>query len=214
MTIRLPRLSNILLLPVALLGALLATAAPGPAQASEQQAAQFIHQLSSRAIETLRTPDLTIDQRRDAFRDLLIRGFDISFIGRFVLGPYWRGATAAQRGEYLALYGEFFLASYAARIGDYAGQTITVIGVRKANARDMIVRSSINRPGRAPITTDWRVRSLNGRYRVIDVMVEGISMAVTQRAEFASVAQRNGIDGLTAILRARTATGAETASLD
>ena len=61
---------------------------------------------------------------------------------------------------------------------------------------------------------DWHVRKIDGRYRVIDIMVEGVSMAVTQRSEFASVARRDGLDGLLAILRARTANTSAIASLN
>ncbi len=184
------------------------------ALASGKDAAQFIHRLGNQTIETLRAPDGTLDQRKDQFRGLLIRGFDISFIGRFVIGRYWRAATPDQRGDYMALYNEFFLQTYASRIGEYSGQTFTVIGARQANAKDFVVRTQINRPGGQPFNADWRVRKADGGYRVIDIMVEGVSMAITQRSEFASVAQRRGLDGLLAILRDRTAITSETASLN
>ncbi len=188
--------------------------ASGAAFASGKDAAQFIHRLGNQAIETLRAPDLTHDQRKDRFRGLLIQGFDIAFIGRFVLGRHWRGATPDQRGDYIALYGEFFLRTYTSRIGDYAGQTLVVTGARQANARDFVVRSRIQRPGGQPFIADWRVRVIDGHYRVIDIMVEGVSMAITQRSEFASVAQRRGLDGLLAILRDRTANISERASIN
>ena len=189
-------------------------AANSAAFASNQDAARFIRHLSHQTIEALRAPELTLDQRKERFRGLLIQGFDIAFIGRFVLGRYWRGATPDQRGAYIALYGEFFLQTYTSRMGDYAGQTIDVIGVRQANAKDFVVRSRIQRPGGQPLTADWRVRVIDGRYRIIDIMVEGISMAITQRSEFASVTQRGGLDGLLSSLRARTAITSETASLN
>ena len=144
----------------------------------------------------------------------MARGFDIPFIGRFVIGRYWRAATPGQRGEYLALYSEFFLQTYASRIADYAGHSFAVTSVRAVNARDFVVRTEIARAGGRPFTTDWRVRLIDGRYRVIDIMVEGISMAVTQRSEFASFAQRDGLDGLLVILRARTADASAIASLN
>lgn len=171
--------------------------------ASTEDAARFVQRLGDQTIETLRAEGLTIDERQDRFRGLLTRGFDISFIGRFVIGRYWRGATADQRGDYLALYNEFFLTTYTSRIGGYAGQTFLVTGARAANDRDVVVRSLIDRVGGQPLVADWRVRKIEGRYRVIDVMVEGISLAFTQRSEFASVARRGGLDGLLASLRAR-----------
>lgn len=182
--------------------------------ASDQDAARFIHRLANQSIEMWRAPGLTPNERKDQFRGLLIRGFDIPFIGRFVLGRYWRGATPGQRTDYIALYSEFFLQAYASRLADYAGQALEVTGARQVNARDFVVRSLIQRPGGQLIIADWRVRESDGRYRVIDIMVEGISLAITQRSEFASVAQRGGLEGLISILRDRTGSISKTATLD
>ena len=184
------------------------------ALATGEEAARFVHRLGNQTIATLAAPDLTLAQRKDQFRGLLIQGFDISFIGRFVIGRYWRAATPDQRGEYMALYNEFFLQTYASRIGEYSGQTFAVTGARQANAKDFVVRAEIKRPGGKAFNTDWRVRKINGGYRVIDIMVEGISLAVTQRSEFASVSQRIGLDGLIATLRSRTLKISEIASLN
>ncbi len=189
-------------------------AVSGAALASGRDAAQFIHRLGNQTIETLRAPGLTLDERQDRVRGLLIQGFDIPFIGRFVIGRYWRRATPDQRGDYIALYGEFFLQNYASRISDFAGQTFVVTGARRANAKDFVVRTLIKRPFGLTLTADWRVRKSGDRYRVIDMMVEGVSMAITQRSEFTSVAQRRGLDGLLAILRDRTANISEIASID
>ena len=94
--------------------------------------------------------------------------------------------------------------TYAARLGGYSGETLTVIGARAANDKDFIVSTHLVRPSGPAIAADWRVRVIDGQYRIIDIMVEGISMAITQRSEFASVVKRDGIDGLLTILRART----------
>ena len=184
------------------------------ALASGEEAALFVHRFGNQTIATLAAPDLTLDQRKDQFRGLLIRGFDIPFIGRFVIGRSWRAATPDQRGDYMALYSEFFLKTYASRIGEFAGQTFTVTDARQANAKDFVVRAQIKRPGGKAFNTDWRVRKIDGGYRIIDIMVEGISLAVTQRSEFASVTQRIGMDGLIAALRSRTVSKSEVASLN
>ena len=182
--------------------------------ASEQDAALLIHRLGNQSIEMMRVPGLSEDERKHRFRGLLIQGFDIAFIGRFVLGRYWRRATPGQRADYTALYGEFFLQSYASRLVDYAGQTLVVTGARQANTRDFVVRSLIQRPGGQPIVAHWRVREIGGRYRIIDIMVEGVSLAITQRSEFASLARRGGLEGLISTLRERTGSISKTAALD
>lgn len=188
----------VLVMLVAVLGA------AGTARAAVEDAVIFINQLGNQAIKTLRATDLTLDQRESRFRSLLNRGFDLDFIGRFVLGRYWRVATADQKSDYIALYGEYLLQTYSARLGGYTDESFFVIGARRANDKDIVVSTRLVRPSGLEIAADWRVRMFDGQYRIIDIMVEGISMAVTQRFEFAAVVQRDGIEGLLAILRART----------
>jgi len=176
----------------------------GSVRASVDDAALFINQLGNQAINTLRAPNLTLDQREAQFRSLLSQGFDLQFIGRFVLGKHWRGATPEQRNEYVTLFGEYMLQTYSARLGGYTGETLTILGGRQVNDKDFVVNTNLARPSGPAVVADWRVRVKDGQYRIIDIMVEGISMAVTQRSEFGSVVQREGIEGLLAILRART----------
>ena len=100
---------------------------------------------------------------------------------------------------------EFVLKTYSYRLGGYKGENFIVVSAQAQGDQDALVRSRIDRPGGAPVQADWRVRVLDGRYKIVDVLVEGISMAVTQRSEFASVVQNNGTAGLLEALRARVA---------
>ena len=186
----------------------------GVARAAVNDAAIFINQLGIQAIKTLRATDLTLDQREAKFRSLLSRGFDLHFMGRFVLGRYWRAATADQKSDYLTLYGEYLLQTYTARLGGYTDESFTVTGARQASEKDVVVSTRLVRPSGLEIAADWRVRVFDGQFRIIDVMVEGISMAVTQRSEFAAVVRRDGIEGLLAILRARTTKFSATAAIN
>ena len=165
---------------------------------------QFIKQLGDEAIATLRTSGLPLEQREARFRALLARGFDMEFIGRFVLGPSWRQATPEQQQEYLQAFNDYVLDVYSARLGGYAGETLTVIGERPAGDRDIMVNTRIDRPSGPPLEAQWRVRQQPAGLRIIDVMVAGVSMVATQRDEFASVVQRQKVSGLIDVLRART----------
>jgi phospholipid transport system substrate-binding protein len=181
-------------------GLLLAAASPRAVEG----AADFIQDLAGRAIGILQSRDGKIEAHEAQFRDLLSNGFDMPFIARFVLGKYWRKATPQERADYQALFTEFILQSYSRRMGGYSGETFTVAGARAAGKRDVLVRTRIARPGGPAVKADWRVRPKGGQYRIIDIMVEGVSMAVTQRSEFSAVMRRRGMQGLLQILRART----------
>ncbi len=166
-------------------------------------ASQFIRQLGDQAIAAWRAPGAGPEAREARFRSLLNQGFDLAFIGRFVLGRHWRQATPEQRGHYMALFNEYVLKAYSSRLGGYAGVTMDILSERPAGTKDVLVSTRIERPSGPPILADWRVRTSGERYRVIDIMVEGVSMVVTQRSEFAAVIQRHGIEGFLDVLRSR-----------
>ena len=146
-------------------------------------------------------------ERARRFRKILTQSFDFPTIAKFVLGRYWRIANKKQRGEYVVLFEDFIVQAYAHRFKDLSGKEFIVKQSRKLTARDMLVLSEVViAPGKPPIRVNWRVRGPNNQYRVIDVVVEGISMSVTQRDEFAAVIRSSGgkVEGLLAALRKKT----------
>lgn len=172
--------------------------------ASPDGAAQFVLTLAQQALSTLSQPGLSLENRETVFRDLLRQGFDLDFIGRFVAGRYYRQMTPDQQADYQRLFGDFVLKTYAGRLGGYSGEKFAVVAARPAGQQDVLVQSRIERPSGPPIGAEWRVRAFGGAFKIIDVTVEGVSMAVTQRAEFDSVLARGGPESLLAALRART----------
>lgn len=192
------------LLALAALALLPRSAAAEASQADIDGATALIGNLAEQALAVLRRQDLSLEQRETVFRKLLRDGFDMDFIARFVLGKHWRELDAEQQAEYVEVFSEYVLQTYSRRLGGYAGQSFAVIGARTAGQQDVIVQTRIDQPSGPPIFADWRVRSRAGAHRIVDVMVEGVSMAVTQRSEFGAVVQRGGVAGLIEALRART----------
>lgn len=162
--------------------------------AGNSGAEQFIQGMATRALQFLANTGMSQDQKKASFRGLLNDSFDLDTIGRFVLGRYWKTSTEAQRQEYLQLFRRMVVDVYAKRFGDYKGQKFETRGSRADGEKDTIVTSYIM-PGEGPeVQVDWRVRYKNGRYQIVDVIVEGVSMSVTQRSDFAAVIQRGGGD--------------------
>jgi phospholipid transport system substrate-binding protein len=113
-------------------------------------------------------------------------------IGRFVLGRYWNVATPDQQQQYLKLFGTYVVAIYANRFSQYSGERFTV-GTSQPNPDGATVSSQIIRPsGGPPINIAWKIAKTGASYKIRDVVVENLSMTVTQRAEFSSVVERGG----------------------
>ncbi len=157
-------------------------------------AEKFITDMATRGLKFLGDSNLSQDQKISSFRGLLNDSFDLETIGRFVLGRYWKTSSDQQRQEYLGLFRKLVVDVYAKRFGDYKGQKFETRGSRADGDKDTIVTSYII-PGNGPeVQVDWRVRHKNGQYKIVDVIVEGVSMSVTQRSDFAAVIQRGGGD--------------------
>jgi phospholipid transport system substrate-binding protein len=185
---------------IAVPGLLWAAASPQAVAGAQS----FITNLAQQGLTILQSTGGKIEQREAQFRNLLANSFDMPFIARFALGKYWRKATPQQRADYVALFTEFILKSYSRRMGGYSGETFSVSSARTAGKKDIMVKTQIVQPGGPPIKADWRVRPQKGQFKIIDIMVEGVSMAVTQRSEFSAVVRQRGVPGLLQALRART----------
>jgi phospholipid transport system substrate-binding protein len=170
-------------------------------------AQKFVESLSDQAIAALTNKNVPRDIRVDRFRVLLNDHFAVKTIARWVLGRYWRTATNDERDEYFQLFENLVVAIYVDRFANYAGVTLTVTKSDVKGDQDVIVHSKIVLPDNVdPLNVAWRVRARAGEHKIIDVIVEGVSMAQTQRSEFASVIRQNGgkVEGLLAELRKRT----------
>jgi phospholipid transport system substrate-binding protein len=182
-------------------------AAPPPVNPADALA--FMNQLWSRAVELLNNKtDPTIRQAR--FRQLFHDDFDGIGIARFVLGRYWRSARADEQQEFVKLFEDYIAFVYTARLANFGGETFKTRGSRSDGDGVIVSTDVISPDSISPLRIDWRLVNDNGRYKINDVIVEGVSMAVTQRSEFASIIQRNGgqLGGLIAMMREKTASAA------
>tara|TARA_B100001123_G_scaffold398586_1_gene482786 strand:+ start:266 stop:889 length:624 start_codon:yes stop_codon:yes gene_type:complete len=187
---------------------LLVTAAPAGAAAAAndgERAETFINRLSSQALEIVTNREMNREVRRKKFAELLNRDFDMAWIGQFVLGRNWNLATPEQRKEYLSLFANIIVYTYSKRFDDYNGQKIRVTGHQMGKRKYVFVKSQIFDPERSSSTINviWRLLPRQGSYKIVDVVIEGISMGVTQRNEYNSVIQRAGgkIDALIDAMR-------------
>ncbi len=169
--------------------------------------AEFIADLGNQTIAVL-TSHLPKEERASTFQRLFDENFDVPAIARFVLGPYWRTASEEQRQEFTKLFDTYVVRVYLVRFGEYTGERLKITETRRLGENSSLVSTQIFRPGGAPpIHIDWRVDRIGMRFKITDVSVEGISMAILQRQEFASVIQRGGhqIEALLTLLRERLA---------
>lgn len=185
-----------------LAAAVLILGAPPSGATTASAADEFILGLADQAISIVQETEEATDDRRERFRTLLVDGFDVKAIGQFVTGRFWKRASGEERERFLSLFEDMILDTYASRLTDYSGERVEVKSVRDEQDESETVLTEVVGPsGGAPVRVDWRVDRSSGKPRVVDVVVEGVSMALTQRSEFDSVMKRNGgLSGLNAAL--------------
>jgi len=193
-------------LPIVILLFVMAFAGPLKADDAADGAKQFIEGLADEAVQSLAAPDIDRAERHKRFRKLMLENFAFQRIARWVLGRYWRRATEAERGEYMKLFEDMLVFVYADRFAKYSGEKLDVGRAETRGANDILVHSKIVRPDELkPVEVAWRVSLQDETYKIVDVMVEGLSMGLTQQKEFASVIRQNGngVQGLLDELKKR-----------
>ena len=170
-------------------------------------ASVFMNQLWGQTVEVL-SKKVPRAERLMRFSQLFQADFDGPGIARFVLGRYWRSASEQEQQEYLKLFEDYVVFVYGTRLSSFNGETFKVRGSRTDDSGTIVSTDIISPKGEAPIKVDWRLINDHGSFKINDVIIDGISMLVTQRSEFASVIQRHGghVGELLVMMRERTKT--------
>lgn len=132
--------------------------------------------------------------------------FDFRLMSAQVLGRHWRTASDQQRSGFTAAFQQLLTNTYAAVFGRYEGQTVEVLGTQDTGKPERVVVSTmLYSPGKPEIRVDYRLYSANGKWRIYDVVVDGISLLINYRSEYASELSRNSMDNLIARLNQKNA---------
>ena len=188
--------------------AIAAGARSRPASADCSGARDFVQDAADRTLSVLNSPGADDSQRLGGMNRLLFELADVPLIARLVLGRHWRTASEPQRAAYLDAFRIYALDSLAfrfARLGGGVG--FQLLGRCVEEGSDALIPTEVTLPNRPdPVRIEWRVRQAEGVHRLIDVAVEGVSLVVSNRSEFDSVVNRQGLDALIAQIRGKTAT--------
>ncbi len=196
---------------VALL-ALMASAGLGARAADPPDARVFLATLTDRVIEQLMAPGIGQDEQEGRFRVLLNEGFNIPMLGRFVLGRYWRRASDKERKAFLVVFEDVIVQRFLPIFAENSGERLSIGQIRPdpKNPALSTVTSRLLRPQGEPVRVEWRIRREADQYRIIDVVAEGVSIAITLRSEYSSFIRQHGGDVgvLIESLRQKIAAGA------
>ncbi|MBR1825355.1 MAG: ABC transporter substrate-binding protein [Alphaproteobacteria bacterium] len=189
-----------------LFSALFLTASNASAAINGAKAEAFIKNVTSQGIEQLVNADISESERKARFTKLFNQDLDLDFIGKFVLGRYWRTATPQQRSEFIDVYRKLNIQTWSERFNEFKGKHFEFSGTEKSKSEDQIfVATKVPMQEGAPASVKWRVKETNGQMRIVDIIIENVSLAQTARSEYTSYIQKSpdGINGLIKDLKAK-----------
>ena len=155
----------------------------------------FVQSTVNRAAKTL-GGNFTIEERIEKLKIIASETVDISGIGYYTLGTFRKNISNKQLKQYKVLFKQYFLKSFASRLAEYSNPEIEVISKKKINENYTIVSSIlVSTEQRPEVKIDWRVYTKNpDDPKIRDLIIEGLSLARTQKEEFSSIIQSNDGD--------------------
>ena len=175
----------------------------------------FLVTFGRKAATELNDQSLSRPEREQRFRALFNEAVDLRAISRFVLGRSWRAASEDDRDDFLAVFEDMalrrFLPLFTRQNDAYKGRGFDVVETQRPEGRSktVLVYTRFVRESGTEISLVWRLSERGERFKIVDVMVEGISMALTLRQEYGAAAKRlGGVAGLVEQLRSKVSADA------
>ena len=156
----------------------------------------FVEELVNDAISKLSDKNLNDEEKRNFIENIASENVDINALGMYTLGELRKSTDTNDLDKYQEAFKKYFLKSLTSRLTDYSSNKFEIISAEKKSAKYTIVKSKILSSGNKPeIKIDWRVYTKNAEKPLIrDLIVEGLSLARTQKEEFASILNSNNND--------------------
>ena len=157
---------------------------------------EFVQELVTEAIEKLSDKNLTNDEKAKFVEKVAIENVDINALGLYTLGELRKSSNESDLMNYQVAFEKYFLKSLTSRLADYSSSKFEVVESEKKSATYTIVKSIISPENSGPnIKIDWRIFTKNPEKPLIrDLIVEGLSLARTQKEEFSSILSSNNND--------------------
>ena len=167
----------------------------------------YVMEMTTEAINTLTDNSTSQNEKESQFGKLFDKNFDVPSISRFVLGKYWKQASLDQKKKFIKAFRNYVVKTYSSRFNEYSGETLQLVDFEnESNPKIFLVHTILERENAPVIKVDWRIGKKKDKFVILDIIIEGISLAITQRSEFVSVIDQNegSIDQLILLLKEKT----------
>ncbi len=199
-------LSRRFLLATGLAAVLNASVFLGPARADASARAQDLVAALSQEMMALLRGGRSDAQLVADFERILSRYGDMQIVAASVLGPPWRGASSAQKQAFTTAFQGYLARKYGKQFRDYDDASVAIRRARDGGKSGVLVETAITRTGRQPFAVEWQVSERSGAPRVVNLIIEGVSLLTNERAEVGALLEASGgnVDRLISTMNAGT----------
>ena len=155
-----------------------------PAKAIMSPQMEFIQTLTDKVITDVLKTNESIDVKYEKFEKYFLPALDTDMISKFVLGKHWRQLNENEKSAFKKAFIDLCLKSWADRFNSYSGQTLDIVGERPAEGKNQYYIDSLIENNSKPIEVIWRIRQKNNSFQIVDIIIEGVSMALTYRNQY------------------------------
>ncbi|MBM5787570.1 MAG: ABC transporter substrate-binding protein [Pelagibacterales bacterium] len=164
---------------------------------AEVNAETFVLKLTNEAKLIFNDKSLNLESRLKKLNDISQNYLDLDALAGYTLGDYRDKATSAEKDNFNKLFREYFIKNMSSKLNDFADQELKILDSKKINENNIIVSTKIfSKKDAQEINVDWRIYSKESKLLARDLVVEGLSLARTQREEFASIIASRGFAGV------------------
>ena len=168
---------------------------------AENNAEAFVLKLTDEAKIIFNDKSLNKDSRLKKLNDLSSKYLDLDALAGYTLGDYREKATSSERENFNKLFREYFIKNMSSKLNDFADQDLKIIDSKKINENNIIVSTKIfSKKDAQEIAVEWRIFTKDSKLLARDLVVEGLSLARTQKEEFASIIASKGFVGVISAL--------------
>ena len=168
---------------------------------AEKNAEAFVLKLTDEAKIIFNDKSLSKDSRLKKLNDLSSKYLDLDALAGYTLGDYREKATSSERENFNKLFREYFIKNMSSKLNDFADQDLKIIDSKKINENNIIVSTKIfSKKDAQEIAVEWRIFTKDSKLLARDLVVEGLSLARTQKEEFASIIASKGFVGVISAL--------------
>jgi phospholipid transport system substrate-binding protein len=183
-------------------------AVAAPVRAADDAAAAVVEKTTSSVIAVLVNQNLSNDEKRKQVEDVVLASVDFETLSKLVLARNWTKFSDAQRGEFMDLFKNHLSMTYGRNVETYKNEKVQITGSRQETGGDATVKTKIVRGGgNNDILVDYRLRQRDGTWKIIDVVIEGVSLVSNFRSQFQDVVASGGPERLLTLLREKNAKG-------